>query len=193
MHDFHASRQVEARWTPVLDAWLGRRYWFQEATMDEQWRGIDRVAIDDHGRQVGIDYKCDEAAARTGNIFVETVSNTTTGRRGWAVAGQADWIFYLVAPSKVLVLLARRLRSVLPSWQQRFGFRLAWNRRGSETYATQGVCVLLECAEREAEQVADLDSTDEPSLRRRDDDAAARTSLADLRRVASQWWSEVNR
>jgi hypothetical protein len=44
-HRFDDSQRVEARCSPTLHAGLRERNLVREATISEQWRGIDRVAI----------------------------------------------------------------------------------------------------------------------------------------------------
>lgn len=160
LHEFHRSSKVEDRWAPVLDAWLGEHYSFRPATMAEQWRGIDRVAVDDSGREAGIDYKCDTQAGRTNNVFIETVSNDQSGRPGWAETSEAEWIFYFVTPGLVLAFRTVRLREALRSWQRRYPTRGARNGR----YTTMGVCVPIQVAKTVAEYTARLDEGDGPVL-----------------------------
>mgnify|MGYP001582985356 FL=1 len=151
MHRFEDSRAVEARWEGVLDAWLradGRDV--RPATMAEQWKGIDRVVTDENGEVCGIEYKIDEVARRTGNIFVETVSNDNTGRPGWAYTSTARWIFYFIVPDRVLCLLTERLRAALPAWLRRFRLKSADN----GDYRTVGVVVPIVEAEKVAEQAS---------------------------------------
>ncbi len=159
LHEFQRSCQVEDRWAPVLDAWLGQRYRLRPATTGEQWLGMDRMVIADDG-MVGIDYKCDERAQQIGNAFIELVSNDVSGRWGWGLTSEADWILYFVVPGQVLAFLAAHLRDALPAWLQQFPVRRAHNGR----YRTLGICVPLDEARRVAEYVAHLDRGDGPVL-----------------------------
>jgi hypothetical protein len=155
-HRFDHSCSVEARWAPTLDAWLSAAYALRPATSAEQWRGIDRVAIDDDGHPVSLDYKCDERCAQTGNVFIEIVSNATTGRPGWALTSEAIWLVYFVTPHSVLMFLLSHLRARLPAWRERFPERPARN----EGYDTLGLCVPLRVALGAVEYVAHLDHGD---------------------------------
>jgi hypothetical protein len=159
VHQFAASQGVERRWAPTLDRWLREAYDLREATMDEQWQGIDRVAVTPEG-PVGIDYKCDERAARTGNLFFELVSNDVTGREGWVFSSRADWLAYFIVPDEVWMFLFRRVRSRLPAWWMRYPLRAALN----DGYRTQGVCVPRSMARRTVEYVASLRQGDGPVL-----------------------------
>lgn len=169
LHRFAESLTIEAQWAPTLDAWFGAAYQLRLATVEEQWRGIDRVAIDDGGRCVGLDYKCDCRCVETGNLFIETVSNAQTGRPGWALTSEAMWLVYFVVPDHVLMFLTSQLRAQLPNWAACCLERPAHN----EGYDTLGLCVPFDLASRTAEYVADLRSGDGAILKPFDGDCDA--------------------
>jgi hypothetical protein len=152
LHRFAESLTIEAQWAPTLDAWFAAAYDLRRATDDEQWRGIDRVAMDDDGQRVTFDYKCDRRCADTGNLFIETISNVHTGRPGWALTCEATWVVYFVIPDRVLMFLTPHLRAQLPSWRACCPERAAHN----EGYGTLGLCVPFDLGRRTAEYVADL-------------------------------------
>lgn len=164
VHQFQQSSEVERRWAPILDAWLRTAYDLREATLEEQWRGIDRVATDGAGSWT-VDYKCDEAWSRTRNAFIEVVSNATTGRFGWALTSEAAFILYFLTPDRVLVLTMESIRRHLPRWRERYKTRPAHNTEG---YDTLGVCVPVSVVEAVAEYTAHLDYGDAAILAMRD-------------------------
>jgi hypothetical protein len=152
-HDFDRSAEVERRWSPVLDRWIRKSYaFFREATDAEQRRGIDRIAIDDLGHEVAIDYKCDERAQWTGNVFMETVSVDTRRTPGWLYTSDADWILYFVVPEVVYAFSLSKLRAEIEGWIKRYREVPAKNR----SYRTLGVLVPLREARRAAEYVASI-------------------------------------
>ena len=151
IHQFAQSQAVEAKHAPRLDAWLSESYPIREATMAEQWQGIDRVAITFDG-YVTIDYKCDEKARKTDRLFLETVSNSVTGRPGWMRTSRADWLVYFVVPETVWMFRFDRLRRMMPGWQRTYGERAARN----VSYATLGVCVPVTVAVSAVEYLARL-------------------------------------
>ena len=112
------------------------------------------MAADPDGQYL-IDYKCDEAWRRTRNVFIETVSNARTGRRGWALTSEAEWLLYFLTPDRVLVLTFTAVRRHLPTWQARFRLRAAVN----DGYDTLGLCVPVSVVET-AEYTARLDYGD---------------------------------
>jgi hypothetical protein len=154
VHQYQASCAVERRWAPVLDEWLSAEYLVREATTEEQWRGIDRFLADGENTYT-VDYKCDEKWKGTGNVFVEITSNQKTGRAGWALTSEADWLMYFLTPARVLALRFETLRRDLPAWQKRYPIRSARNEEG---YITVGVCVPVRVVEVIAEYAVDIDS-----------------------------------
>lgn len=62
---------------------------------DYRNKDIDFIA-EINGREYTIEVKCDEITERTGNIFYETISNTTTNTLGCMVKTKADYIFYVL-------------------------------------------------------------------------------------------------
>lgn len=153
MHNFDDSKRVEARWSAVLDDWIRSDYSLTVASIEDEWRGIDRWATDSDGVKLGIDYKCDTRAAITGNIFVETVSNSQSGRLGWAYTSEADWIFYFVVPRFVLAFRTASLRRSLSEWVSIYRTARARNDRG---YDTIGILVPLIVARSSADSVCDF-------------------------------------
>lgn len=167
LHRFDASRAIEAKWEVVLDRLLRESYplsTVEPVSLAEEFRGVDRYVIDDQGERVKVEYKFDERWRTTGNIFVETVSNDTTSRPGWAFTCTADWLLYFCTPSRVLMFDVPTLRLARDRWAQRYQVRAALN----AGYRTLGICVPLRVAERAAECVLRLDHGDGVVFQRRD-------------------------
>lgn len=111
----------------VLDA-LGVPW--RLATQQEEWEGWDVLAA---GRRVEV--KTDSVAHRTGNVFVETLSNKAAGRPGWTVSSQADWLVYVVErprSSAAYVVPMRQLKRAATGWRH-FPAREVRNERGNVT------------------------------------------------------------
>jgi hypothetical protein len=128
----------------LLDERFSELHFITPATPQQQRQGIDRVYRPRSAPHqiMYIEYKADSTAARTGNAFVETVSVDTTGRPGWAVASQADWLFYLVPGVCEVLYIVRMadLRAQLPKWQRTCEQR----RIPNEGYHTVGLLVPLD-------------------------------------------------
>ena len=87
-----------------------------------------------------IEYKSDETASRTGNLFIETVSVDTDNVPGWAYTCQADWIFYyLPFEGLIYVIKPGDLRKLLPRWQKDYP-TISTNGQ-SKGYNTHGILV----------------------------------------------------
>ena len=136
-HRYDESLGVEALWAPVVDAWLASRYEVHVAELEDELRGIDRFLTRPADVTVtSLDAKHDRLAHRTGNVFLETVSNDQSGRPGWALTSEADWILYhVVAERRVLLFLTSELRDVA-GWSR-------WRERSvrNEGYRTVGQLV----------------------------------------------------
>jgi len=161
---FAGGKAVERLWAPHLDRWIGETYRLRPSTDAEEWQGIDRHVVDEHGCDVTLEYKFDQRWPQTGNVFIETVSNAGTERPGWALTCQAVWLLYFLVPHRVLVFQMSQLRQAVDFWRERYPERAAHN----EGYDTLGLCVPIPVAEQAAEYVAHLDRGDGFVLQSRD-------------------------
>ena len=69
--------------------------------------------------EYGVEMKYDVTAARTGNIFVETISVDRSGKPGWALTCGAALLLYYIPPGPksvgvMLVFSPAKLREALP-------------------------------------------------------------------------------
>lgn len=125
------------------------------APMPEYWERKyffgDRIFVrrSDYKQVQFIEYKSDESASRTGNLFIETVSvdSTVPPKPGWAVTCQANFIFYyLPLDSKILIFRPNVLRDNLESWRHRY--REVPTAPGKNSgYQTWGILLPVEIAE----------------------------------------------
>lgn len=67
--------------------------------------GIDRI-FSKNGRECYVEYKTDEKAVQTGNLFIETLSNSKNCKLGWVLTSQADRIVILVGSTIYLMKLS---------------------------------------------------------------------------------------
>jgi len=144
----------------LLDAYLEPTYEIRPATVREQRQGIDRFLTHrETGETFSIDYKADWLAARTGNVFIETVSVDRTGAAGWALSSRADWIFYyLPQRARLYVLSMAEIVSSLPQWALIYRVATAETpgSGSSDGYHSAGVLVPLAEIERVAEAVVEV-------------------------------------
>lgn len=95
VHDWERShalgRGVERR----LDQALGKHYIIREVPRELQDFGIDRIFTSKKTRiAVSVEYKADFLMWATGNAFIETLSNSSTGRVGWVKSMMAQILLY---------------------------------------------------------------------------------------------------
>jgi len=101
--------------------------------------GIDRIFTHlKTGAKNSIEYKADERAATTGNIFVETISVDTTKTLGWAYTSCAQWLMIYI-PEKNIVYHTTpiHVRQKIEEWQEMYKTVTIPN----EGYNTIGICV----------------------------------------------------
>lgn len=148
LYDFeHQLAQGEAG-EAQIDEFFASWYRITKAGHDQQRRGIDRIWIDRQtGRTFTVEYKTDWTAARTGNAFVETISNDSSHSPGWGYKSRATWLVYFIPdPETLYVLEMAHIRQNLPRWEEAYETRAVMNRG----YLTHGVLVPLD----EFEQLA---------------------------------------
>lgn len=150
-YDFRKQLAAGEQGEKLLDAFFERAYVITPATDAEQRQGIDRHFVNRRtGAKLTVEYKSDNAAQKTHNAFVETVSVDARSKSGWAYTSKADWLAYYI-PGDELVYLIRfeRLRTRLATWASRYPVRHALN----DGYKTYGLIVPLEEFEFIAEYV----------------------------------------
>ncbi len=131
-----------------LDRFFAYWYGITPATYRQQRQGIDRVFTCRYfGQSFTVEYKTDKRAARSGNAFIETLSVSTTGKRGWAYTSQAAFIvYYIPGTERVFILDVLLLRANLLRWCNTYPTRSIPNRG----YTTEGLLVPLAELERVA-------------------------------------------
>lgn len=106
------------------------------ATRQEQFKGIDFHLVNAEGMPVTVEVKTD--SYKSGNVFVELVSNSETKTQGWAYKTAAEWlVYYLKAYGYALVIRPSSLRSKLPQWIEEFPSKEVPN----PSYKTIGILV----------------------------------------------------
>ena len=103
------------------------------ATKEEELEsGFDRI-FHKNGRQCYIEYKTDEKALHTGNIFIETLSVSTTNKKGWVLTSKAYRVAILVG-SHIYLLKIEDLRNHIITEGDKY--RLAKSK--NDTYYSEG-------------------------------------------------------
>jgi hypothetical protein len=104
-HNFADSLKVGEKYEKMLDEYF--RQWFivSEVSMDLQRLGIDRIFTKrKSGERFTVEYKADEKAETTGNMYIETVSYRPKSansldkveKKGWIYTSTAQLLVYFV-------------------------------------------------------------------------------------------------
>lgn len=137
----------------VLDEYFAGFYDIQSATREQERCGIDRIFTGSSGKRFTVEYKTDTAAARTGNLFIETISVDTVPKLGWARTCSADYIIlYIPGWQRAYIVKPTLIRARLPEWIRRY--RLMPIDNGE--YFTYGVPVPHQMVEALATRVIEL-------------------------------------
>lgn len=128
-----------------LDKYFVQSFHVKTVDMPLQRMGIDRILIGRRsGREFTVEYKADETACRTGNIFFETISIDKQNKKGWALNSLAQ-ILVVYLPSKHIAywLSMAQVKNHIGTWMQTYPSRAIPNRSGAFEYNTVGTLVPL--------------------------------------------------
>lgn len=147
--------QLAASEPPVdrVANWLiAHEYIVSEATKQQQWEGVDLIAAKS-SITLRIEVKSDFMAHRTGNVFIELLSNIESGRIG-AVYSQSDFFCYVIVDTwQCFVLRTEKLRNAI---SQGVWGPLPFRTVNNGKYHTGGVFVKAEHLSEIAKSVIDL-------------------------------------
>lgn len=78
----------------ILDTYFSQWYQINRVSNQEQNQGFDRRFQNEKGIVRTIEYKMDQRAQQTGNLFAEIWHVNDEGKawEGWAIRSQADWL-----------------------------------------------------------------------------------------------------
>ena len=124
VHKFDESLAFGQYMEQLLDDFFMRWFQIEEVTMDLQRLGIDRIFVKHAtGERFSVEYKADQRASETGNVFIETVSvmkGETVEKLGWALTSTAQRLVYFIpGPNRVYILDMNDIRDMLPKWGER--------------------------------------------------------------------------
>ncbi len=160
VHAFDKSFKAAKLYEAELDKHFGQFFDITAASREQERLGIDRFF--EHrrsGMRYSVEYKTDHATPETGNVFIETMSVDTAGKRGWAYTSTAQVLAYYV-PEDGYVMRAdmTAIKRAMPGWSGRsYREATAWNRGGNgESYRTLGRLVPVEEFRRVCSGIGDV-------------------------------------
>lgn len=119
IHDFKSKLKEGEAFERELDAYFSKWYDIEPVKdMRLQRIGIDRIFKDrENGRTIKVEYKADSMAGKTGNVFIETISNSKSGAEGWVLKLQADIvIYYIPTTGDIIAIRPVDILLSLPEW-----------------------------------------------------------------------------
>lgn len=147
IHDFNTSKVSGDKGEQFLDRFFEQRgNKVEPVTMQEQKQNkVDRRITNIKSGYVALaEYKTDEKAKQTGNVFVETYSNAENGTMGWIGASIAEWLVTLIPDECVLVTRLTKIRQCYATKWFSYQHKSIPNRVGGNIYHTIGVPVPMD-------------------------------------------------
>lgn len=158
VHAFDKSFESNKHFEAELDKHFLPAYDIEPATREQERLGIDRFF--EHrttGVCYSVEYKTDHKTHETGNVFIETMSVDTAGRRGWAFTSTAQVLVYFI-PGEEYAMRAdmTEVKRGLPEWSG-YPEAQAMNRgRSGDYYRTLGLLVPVDVFGRVCEAIHDV-------------------------------------
>jgi len=139
IHGFKEKLAQGEQWAKEQDGFW--RQWFvvTDPTRDEDWSGIDRwFEPKGYKDKFSVQYKGDDEAQKTENLFIEVISNDATGSPGWAIKCAADYLSIYVPVERYFYWFRTSwLKLIVPTWRTQFPIHQSAN----AGYNTHGICV----------------------------------------------------
>jgi hypothetical protein len=101
--EYSMSNQMEKgeKGEKELDEYYSQWFYSRPVSMNAQRSGIDRAWTSKNTKhRYSVEYKSDDRAATSGNVFIETVSVDKNDKPGWAYSSCAQLLIYYIPPLK---------------------------------------------------------------------------------------------
>jgi hypothetical protein len=168
---FSMDKQLQQ--SRIRDAEIDRAFadkWYisKEVPRAIERMGVDRIWIHrETGRRIPVEYKSDERAHKTGNVFVE-VESVEGEKKGWAYTSCARFIIYYVTGGEyAFVTRMDEIERRLTGWELNYPKRPAgWtiDKATGNRYRAVGICVPLMIYRAASECVVPVYSGDGPTV-----------------------------
>lgn len=97
MSSFKKAKELGDRGEEKVKDWFLKKPWVKDVEtvsgMKDQFSGKDLFITLNDGSQLSVEVKT-ELEDKYGNLFLETWSNKSSGRRGWIYTCKSDWFIY---------------------------------------------------------------------------------------------------
>lgn len=113
-YSFSVQNKIGKIGEKIIDQWLTKFYQIKDVSTISRYQkaGIDRILTRPDGSEVTAEYKFDNTAKRTGNIFFETISVDREQMPGWGWSSKADYWIFLIPDQEILVVRPEQLRNL---------------------------------------------------------------------------------
>lgn len=138
IHNFGSKYREGVLHEREIDSQFHDRFEISAVPRFMQRLGVDRIWKNrESGETFTVEYKADEVASRTGNVFIETTSIDTEKKPGWAYTSTAQILVYYIPGDAIYLASTLRLRRVIKDWVRRY----PTGRANNGTYFSQGILV----------------------------------------------------
>jgi hypothetical protein len=144
VHKFADSKREGDKGEEQQDAFYRKWFHIDPVDLPTDKKGIDRRFRARHcPYEWNVQYKLDRRAQSSGNLAIEVVSVTTSGKAGWAILCGADVISVVLPEHKKYYLLSvTLLRMWVPAWLLKYPIRPSPN-DGYETMNLLVPCKII--------------------------------------------------
>lgn len=126
----------------VARAMSARGYIVTPTIGDLQWQGVDFIITSTSGIEYSVEVKSDDRMHETGNVFMETMSNKETGRKGCIPKTKAQYLVYVDMHTRIQYWSkAVDVKNKIKSWSQRYKTKTTRTKRGIAFFTTEGIIV----------------------------------------------------
>lgn len=130
MYEFDEQLDKGHGYETRLDKYFSK--WYSVHPIEEQAvqrMGIDRRFTGPTGAVYSVEYKTDERAGETGNVFIETVSVDTENKLGWAYTSCAQILaYYIPALQTIYLAYMTSVKESVRQWNDIYPIRRIPNR-----------------------------------------------------------------
>lgn len=122
-YDFNQQLAIGEEHESELDLFFSQFFTIIPVPLQIQKLGVDRIFERKRipQRRASVEYKTDIKAGETGNAYIETLSNSNTGKAGWAYTSIAqELVYYIPQFKRVGVISMLDIKKNLYEWRSMY-------------------------------------------------------------------------